>query len=64
MVKVYTKEELPKLVGEISRKCALELLKEGKYGKKTTKADFRAHKECIRRKFEQMTKERIARLTG
>lgn len=63
MPKLFTPEEIKRqLAGKFSKECAIELLKQGKYGERMTRASFKAHKECIKKKFEEEVKKRIERL--
>ena len=63
MVRLFTWDEVHKLVGEASKACAIKLLKAGKYGKRMTRANFKEHKVCIRDFFEAKVREKIAGLT-
>lgn len=62
MVKVFDWSEVHSLAGRFSHECALELMKAGTRGKKSTSSAFAAHKACIRKKFEDEARKRISGL--
>ena len=62
MPRLFTWDEVHKLVGEASKACAIKVLKEKRYGKRMTRAAFKAHKDCIRDFFEAKVLEKIAAL--
>lgn len=60
MPKLFSPEEVRKLTGEFSRQCAEELLRAGRLSdKRGTRVDFKAHKECIKRKWREEIMKRI-----
>jgi len=64
MPKLFDPEDIKKvLAGQASHHCAIKLLKEGRYGERMTRTDFRAHKACIRDVFEGWSRAKIAELT-
>lgn len=59
MPKVFTVDEVRRYVGQFSKECAVELLRQRKFGARMTRVDFKEHKNCIRRKFEQLVLQKI-----
>jgi len=63
MAKLFVAEDIKKvLTGSASEYCRIKMLQEGKYGKRMTKADFDAHKACIRDVYEKWVRDKIAGL--
>ena len=62
MVKLYDWDEVHKLAGQFMKECAREVLKQGKRGTTSTRANFREVHACVRRKFEEYTRQKIASL--
>jgi len=63
MVKVYEVSDVRSLIGKFAHECAIELLKQGVRGKRSTRTSPSALQKCIREKFEAETRQRISGLT-
>lgn len=59
MPKIFTPDEVHRLAGQFSKECAAELLRQRRFGQRMTRVDFKAHKECIRKKFEEAILRKI-----
>lgn len=61
---IFGREEFRRILGQVVKECRMQLLKQGRLGKRGLSVDAKALHACVREKIRQIKQEKIREIIG
>ena len=61
---IFSRDEFRSILGRVVKECRIELLRQGKLGKRGLSVDAKALHACVREKIRKIKQEKIRELIG